>query len=156
MLQYPKKEDPMSKNVLEPPASSSAVPRSRGRAYLWAGLVACLLGIALAVVQLNLKILFTPWYTPILATVGVLLVLVSLMQRRSIPRVLTFLLVLALAGFEWFVLGLQVKLPAYEGPARAGARLPAFASTLADGSPFTDGDLRDGSRRALVFFRGRW
>ena len=29
-------------------------------------------------------------------------------------------------------------------------------STFADGRPFTDEDLRDGSRHVMVFFRGRW
>jgi hypothetical protein len=49
-----------------------------------------------------------------------------------------------------------MKLPAYEGPARPGQEFPAFASTYPDGRSFTEADLRDGSRRAMVFFRGRW
>jgi hypothetical protein len=50
-----------------------------------------------------------------------------------------------------------MKLPDYEGPARAGQQLPAFQATLAsNGRPFTDADLGDGHRRVMVFFRGRW
>jgi hypothetical protein len=49
-----------------------------------------------------------------------------------------------------------MKLPAYEGPARPGQEFPAFASTYPDSRSFTEADLRDGSRRAMVFFRGRW
>jgi cytochrome oxidase Cu insertion factor (SCO1/SenC/PrrC family) len=46
------------------------------------------------------------------------------------------------------------KLPAYEGPARAGDKLPAFTTTRADGSPFTEKNLQSGQPSALVFFRG--
>jgi hypothetical protein len=133
-----------------------ATDRSRGRVYFWAGVAACLLGIALAVAQFNLKILGVPWYTPALATLGVLLLLVALVQRWTILRVVALLLFGALAGFEWYALGVLLKLPAYEGPAQPGTQFPAFASTYADGRPFTDANCRDGSRRVMTFFRGRW
>ena len=65
-------------------------------------------------------------------------------------------MVAAFAGFQWYFLASLVKLPDYDGPVRAGRQLPAFSTTLADGRPFTDADFRDGSRRVMVFFRGRW
>jgi hypothetical protein len=132
------------------------VRRSRGRAYLWAGILACLLGPVLFVAQFRLKHLATPWYSPVLATLGALLVIVALARRRSIPRVIALVLVAGFAGLQWYFLGVLFKLPAYEGPARAGQPIPAFSSTFADGRPFTDQDLRDGSRHVMVFFRGRW
>jgi hypothetical protein len=142
----------MSTVSTAPPATA----RSQGRAYFWAGVGACLLGLALAVVQFSLKILFVPWYTPVLATLGALLLLVAVARRPSILRVVVLLLFTALAGLEWFFLVSLMKLPSYEGPAQPGRQLPAFQATLADGRPFTETDLRDGSRRVMVFFRGRW
>ena len=50
----------------------------------------------------------------------------------------------------------MTKLPDYAGPAQAGAKLPAFRTTLADGQAFTEQDLEDGTFRVLTFFRGRW
>jgi hypothetical protein len=65
-------------------------------------------------------------------------------------------LVAAFAGLQWYFLVALMKLPAYEGPAQAGNPLPAFHAIRADGRPFTEADLRDGSWRVLTFFRGRW
>src|SRR5262245_15117000 len=146
----------MSVNAPNIAATPPAHERSRGRGYFWAGLAVCLLGLAAAVIQVNLKILVVPWYVPALATLGAVLLLVSVARRPSIPRVLALVLVAALAGLQWYLLGVLMKLPAYEGPAQAGKQLPAFASAYADGRPFTDADLRDGSRRVMTFFRGRW
>jgi hypothetical protein len=146
----------MSVNAPNIPATSPATDRSRGRAYFWAGLAAWLLGLALVFVQFGLKHLFVPWYSPVLATLGAFLLLASVARRRSIPRVVALVLVAALAGLQWYFLVSLVKLPDYEGPAKAGKQLPAFRTTLADGRPFTRADLRDGSQRVLVFFRGRW
>jgi hypothetical protein len=134
----------------------SAGQRSRGRAYFWAGISACLLGLALAVVQFELKYLAVPWYSPVLATLGAFLLVVAVARRRSIPRMVALVLVAAFAGLQWYFLVSLMKLPDYEGPARAGQPIPAFHSSLANGRPFTEEDLRDGSRHVLVFFRGRW
>jgi hypothetical protein len=139
--------------VLTTPA---AEPRSRGRAYFWAGILACLLGPAMVVAQFWLQHLAVPWYSPVFATLGAFLLVVALVRRRSIPRVMTLVLVAAFAGLQWYFLVVLMKLPAYEGPARAGQPIPAFHSTFADGRPFTEEDLRDGSRHVMVFFRGRW
>jgi hypothetical protein len=142
----------MSTVSTAPPATE----RSQGRAYFWAGVGACLLGVAGAVAQFSLKYLFVPWYTPALATLGALLLLVAVARRRSVLRVTALVLVAALAGLQWFVLVSLVKLPGYDGPAQPGRQLPAFRTTLADGRPFTEADLRGGSRHVLTFFRGRW
>src|SRR5439155_8912198 len=97
--------------------------RSRGRGYLWAGLGVCVLGLALAVAQVALlRYLATPWYSPALATLGLLLLLVAVVKRPTVVRILALLLVAALAGWLWFGMGLRSKLPAYEGPAQVGKK----------------------------------
>jgi hypothetical protein len=130
--------------------------RASGRAYLWAGIGACLLGLALVFVQFSLKRLFVPWYSPILASVGAIFVLLSVARRRSVVRIVVLLLVAAFAAYQWYFLVSLMKLPDYTGPVQAGKPLPPFQATLADGQPFTDADLHDGSRQVLTFFRGRW
>jgi hypothetical protein len=131
------------------------VPRSKGRGYFWAGLGACVLGLAATVIQFSLMIMKTPWYSPVLATIGAILLVVALAHRRSIPRVIGLVLVVGLAGLQWYFLGVLMKLPDYKGPG-AGRPVPAFAATLADGRTFRDADLRDGGQNVLVIFRGRW
>ena len=133
--------------------STTAPP---GRALFWAGIGVCLLGVALMAAQFGMKVLVVPWYAPALATLGALLLLMAIARRLSIVRVLALLLVAALAGFQWYFIVTLMKLPTYEGSAQAGTPFPAFASSLADGRPFTEADTRDGSRRVMVFFRGRW
>src|SRR4051812_12057301 len=128
---------------------SPPIERSTGRVSFWAGLAVCLLGVALAYAQFNMKRLVVPWYSPALATLGALLLLLALSRRVSVVRVIALLLVTAFAGFQWYFLGVLMKAPAYEGPALAGSRLPAFRATFADGRPFTEVDLRDGSRRVM-------
>ena len=127
-----------------------------GRASFWAGLGLCVLGFGVAVLQYSLKLLVVPWYLPALTTLGAALLLHSVLQRASGIRVLALVLVTALAAFEWFFMGVLMRLTPYDGPARAGAPIPAFRTTLADGRPFSDADLRDGRPSVLVFFRGRW
>jgi hypothetical protein len=136
--------------------TSSVNPRTRGRGYFWAGIAACLLGPAVIVAQFGLKYLVVPWYSPVLATLGALLLVVAAICRGSIPRVIALVLVTAFAGLQWYFLTVLMKLPEYAGPARAGQPIPAFRGTLADGRPFTEEDLRDGARHIMVFFRGRW
>jgi hypothetical protein len=131
------------------------VPRSRGRGYFWAGLGVCLFGVAATVAQFALQIMKTPWYSPVLATVGAVLLVVAVVRRRSIPRVIGLVLVAGFAGLQWYFLGVLMKLPDYQGP-EAGRPVPTFAATLADGRTFRDNDLRDGARHVLVIFRGRW
>jgi hypothetical protein len=130
--------------------------RSRGRGLFWLGIAVCLLGIGLAALLFSMKILREPWYAPILATAGAVLLLASVFKRFKVVRLLVFLLVTAVAGFEWYSIGSLARLPQYTGPAVEGQPAPAFATVRADGRSFTDTDLRQGKRTVLVFFRGRW
>jgi hypothetical protein len=129
--------------------------KTRGRSLFWVGILLCPLAIALVFVQSALDYQATPWYLPALTTLGALLLLASLVQRWSIPRIAVLVLVAAFAGLQWFFIGWLAKLPEYQGPTQ-GEPIPVFTASLADGRSFTDSDLQDGRKRVLVFFRGRW
>jgi hypothetical protein len=136
--------------------SSIAEPsRSRGRLFLVLGLALAVLGVVGYVVQMSLQRLAVPWYMPAMAILGVVLVVVSLCQRRTVWRVLGLVIVVLLAALECAFL-VAVRQPPYTGPIAVGRPFPAFASARADGSPFTASDLEGGQNSVLVFFRGRW
>jgi hypothetical protein len=101
------------------------------------------------------KILITPWYAPVLGTLGVALIILALMRSRSIWRCTTAAIVTLIVGFQWYVL-LAMRLPVYTGPVKDGEPFPAFATTLADGSAFTQDDLQGNQSTVMVFFRGHW
>jgi hypothetical protein len=121
-----------------------------------AGLGFCVLAVAIAVAQVALKHLVTPWYLPALTTLGACLLVLSFVRRRTAVRLATLLLVVVLAGLEWFFFAVMARLPEYHGPATVGRPIPAFQTALADGRPFTSDDVRDGKASVIVFFRGRW
>ena len=137
-------------------SSPIATPgRSRGRLLLLLGLGLAVLGVVAYVVQLSLQRLMLPWYMPALALLGVVLVVMSLWQRRTVWRVLALLAVVLLAGAELAVLH-AMRLPPYAGPIAVGRPFPAFEVRRADGTPFTQADLTGDRNQVLVFFRGRW
>lgn len=139
-----------------PPTTTPAV-RPSGRGLLWLGAGLCLVGLAAYIIQYAVFHQFVvPWYAAIMATVGVGLMAVAVMRRPRIGRIVALVLIGALTAFEWFVLLVGSRVPAYEGPAQVGRPLPAFTTMRADGRTFTDQDLRDGIPTALIFFRGRW
>jgi hypothetical protein len=139
------------------PPPTVAAP-ARGRLFFWAGIGLAVLGMVLNVLQFfALKLLIVPWYLPVLTTLGALLLLVSVVQRRTIVRLLALGLLAVFAGSQWFFLVSLAKLPAYEGPVQVGHKLPAFRTTKADGMLFTERYLESGGAPTiLVFFRGRW
>ena len=129
--------------------------RFPGRLLLLSGLVLVALGIIGYAVQIWMQRLTTPWYMPILATFGAMLVIASVWQKRTLWRILSMVLVVLIAGLEWASL-LAVRVPPYEGPVEVGHAFPTFTTTRADGTPFTERDLAGGQNHVLVFFRGRW
>jgi hypothetical protein len=136
--------------------SPTAAPRRfPGRLFLALGLGFAALGVIAYAVQLSMHRLMAPWYMPCSATLGVILLVVSLWQKRTVWRVLALLPVVLLAGAEWMFL-LGTRLPAYAGPVAAGQPFPEFTTTLADGTPFTQRDLEGDRNNVLVFFRGGW
>jgi hypothetical protein len=119
------------------------------------GLVLGVLGVLAYAAQLSMQRLWTPWYLPVSATLGVLLIVLSLWRARTAWRVLTLVLLVLLAAAEWAVLA-GARLPEYAGPVATGASFPAFTTARADGTPFSRSDLAGDQNSVLVFFRGRW
>jgi hypothetical protein len=135
-----------------PPKDSHGRP---GRSLVLLGLVLPLLAVAAYAAQLSTYRMTAPWYLPVAATLGVLLVVASLWQARTVWRWLALVPVLLICAAAWMFL-LGTRLPAYTGPVAVGEPFPAFATVRADGSPFTDRDLAGDVDNVLVFFRGRW
>jgi hypothetical protein len=136
--------------------SPSATPLHRPGRFL-AALGFCLPVLAVAgyAAQLRSRRLTMPWYLPLAATLGVILLVAALWRARTVTRWLALLLALLIAGGGWaFVL--STRLPAYTGPVAAGRPFPEFTTQRADGTPFTRRDLEGGPDSVLVFFRGRW
>lgn len=127
-----------------------------GRGYFWAGILLALAAFGLVVLQYRLKHLVVPWQLPVVTTLGAVVLLVSVLRRRTVPRLVALVLVGALAGLEWYFLGAQTRIDPYTGPAQAGEEMPPFSTQLADGRSFTHLDLKDGRNHVVVFFRGRW
>ncbi len=130
--------------------------RHPGRSLLLLGV---LIGVAGPVLNILLmfaaKILITPWYAPLLETLGVALIILALMRSRSIWRWTALVIFTLLLAFGWFAV-LAMRLPAYTGPVKDGQPFPAFATTLADGAAFTQDDLKGDRNTVMVFFRGHW
>ena len=129
--------------------------KSRGRLLFWLGLLLAVLGIAAYIAQVSMARLTVPWYMPIMATVGAVLVLISVWQRRSVFRIVVLVLITLLAGAEWAFLT-AVRLPAYAGPVAVGRPFPSFATLRSDGVALTQRDLEGDVDNVMVFFRGRW
>jgi FtsH-binding integral membrane protein len=129
--------------------------RVRGRALLLLGVGLVVLGVFAYVAQIALQRLTTPWYMPALATLGVLLVMISLRERLTFWRVFTLISVALLAAGEWGML-YALRLPRYTGPITLGRPFPPFETSRADGATFSQSDLVGSRNNALIFFRGRW
>jgi hypothetical protein len=124
--------------------------------YLWLGTGLVLVSPFLYVLQLRAKILVVPWYAAVLASAGVALLLLAVLRRPTVWRLAALLLCGLLAGFEWHFLLVHSKVPTYTGSVAAGAYVPAFSASRADGSAFDQDSLRGPYNTVLVFFRGRW
>jgi hypothetical protein len=135
--------------------TSLSRPRPPGRLFLAAGLGLVGLGVLGYVVQLWLGYLRAPRYLPITGALGVLLIVLSLRQARTVWRVLALGLVGLLTAVG-VVLLVKARLPDYAGPVKVDEPFPAFEVARADGTPFTQRDLVGDKNSLMVFFRGRW
>jgi hypothetical protein len=130
--------------------------RHPGRSLLILGvLVALAAPVLMILLMFVAKILITPWYATLLGTLGVALIILALMRSRSIWRWTALVIFTLLAGFQWFAL-IGMRTPPYTGPVTAGQPFPAFATTFADGAPFTNADLQGNQNTVMVFYRGHW
>ena len=111
--------------------TSATIPqRSLGRAWTLLGLGLAVLGVVGYAVQLWLRQLTTPWYLPVLTTLGLVCVGVSLWRTHTLWRWLALVLLLLLAGGSWAFL-VATRLPDYTGPVAVGQPFPSFATTRA-------------------------
>jgi hypothetical protein len=137
-------------------ASATSTRAHPGRAVFLLGVLVALAGpVLMILLMFAAKILITPWYAPLLVTLGVALIVLALMRSRSVWRWTAMVIFTLLAAFQWWAL-LAMRTPAYTGPVKAGQPFPAFATTLADGSAFTQADLQGDQHTVMVFFRGHW
>jgi hypothetical protein len=131
------------------------VTRSRSRLFTLSGLGLAVLGVVAYVIQISLQRLMLPWYMPALASLGAVLIFVSVLERRTVWCVFALLAVALLAGAEVAFL-YALRLPAYTGPVAVGRPFPAFETKRSGGAPFSQVDLAGDRKSVLVFFRGRW
>jgi hypothetical protein len=132
--------------------------RRPGRSLLLLGVFLAVAGpVVMILLMFAAKILITPWYAPLLGTLGVALLVLALMRSRSVWRWTAVVIVSLLVAFQWWAL-FAMRTPPYTGPVKVGQPFPAFATKLADGSAFTWADLEgeNGENTVMVFFRGHW
>jgi hypothetical protein len=141
--------------IMTTPSDTAAAPR--GWPWFIIGIVLVLLGFVLTFVQFNvLSRLTTPWQMPILATLGVICMLLSVLQRGGWGRIAGFLLFAFVSGALWFMLLYGMNTPPYTGPATPRNPVPTMTAKLADGRPFSNADLADGKPSVMLFYRGLW
>jgi hypothetical protein len=135
-----------------------APAKSSGRVLLWLGIAVALLGaIGYGIALMKFAILDTPWYVPILATLGVCLIALSIVRRLTIWRIAALLLIGLLAGSEWWFLAVESRLQPYTGPVVPEKPFPEFSPAYqSDGTAFTRDNLVGKENTVLVFFRGFW
>jgi hypothetical protein len=136
-------------------ASPIATDVSSGRGWLWLGVAVALAAILLDLAQMAMSVLTTPWYLPILGTLGAAFLLYSFVQRRTFGRLVVLAFFALLAVFEWWLLLGLTRLPAYAGP-KVGEPFPDFTIQRADGAAFTQNDFTGPQNTVFVLFRGRW
>lgn len=139
---------------MTPPEMAQA-PNVPGRRLAVMGVLCAVLGVAAYAACLAARRLVMPWFLPASALLGAVMIAISLRRKRTLGRTIALGAVLLLAGVESMFL-FATRLPSYTGQVAAGLPFPAFKTTRADGTAFTDRDLRGRQTTALVFFRGRW
>ena len=136
--------------------TSASTSRHPGRSLLLLGVLVVVGAYALNILlTLAAEIPIKIWYGPLLGTLGLALIILALKRSRSIWRWTAVVIFTLFVAFQWFAL-LAMRLPAYTGPVKDGQPFPAFATTLADGSTFTQADLQGDKSTVMVFFRGHW
>jgi hypothetical protein len=130
--------------------------RHPGRLYLILGPLVALAGVGIYAAQLQPRIRVTLWLAPVLATLGLGLLVLALVRSRSVWRWLAVGFFTLFAAGQWLLLLVVLRAPPYDGPVQVGQPFPNFTSTWADGSTFTENDLKGDKETVMIFFRGRW
>lgn len=115
-----------------------------------------LLGPISMIIQMQMGHLRTAWQVPILASIGVLCMLASVLQRGGILRILGLVAFAGITAGMWYLMLVVFRVPEYAGPATVGQKIPAFEATLSNGDSFTNKGLEKGESTVLVFYRGHW
>jgi hypothetical protein len=140
--------------TISPPLAGKT--QSSGRLALGIGIALLFLGPVLFMIQISAKLLRVPWYAPVIATLGVVLLLLAMRRKSNVWRILALTLGILFTAGQWHFLLSLSKLPEYAGPVSTGAAFPTFSTTLADGTTFNQDGLRGEQNTLMVFFRGRW
>src|SRR5215510_2132895 len=94
--------------------------RHPGRSLLLLGvLVAVAAPVLTILLTFVAKILITPWYAPLLGTLGVALIILALMRSRSIWRWTAVVIFTLFVAFQWWAL-FAMRTPPYAGPVKDG------------------------------------
>ena len=129
---------------------------STRRLLLWAGPLLCLVGIALFPIMMMAGHLGLPWYTPALAILGTVCVVLALGAKKSAWRYVNLAFCSLLAVLTVFLVFFMPRLNPYAGPAKAGESFPPFTAKRADGTEFTQANLVGAQNTVIVFYRGKW
>src|SRR5262249_38468064 len=132
---------------------NNTTARHPGRPLLLLGVFLAVAGpVLMMLLTFAAKILITPWYAPVIGSLGEALIVLALMRFRSLWRWTAAAILTLFVAFQWYVV-LAMRTPAYTGPVKDGQPFPAFATTLADGSTFTQDNLKGDQNTVMVFFR---
>jgi hypothetical protein len=141
---------------VNPSETQPGPARSPGNSLVWLGAGLPSLALLLWAAQFFAGVLVVPWYAPVLCTAGVLFLLLAVLRRPRWGRILGLLFFTLIAAGNWYLVLVLSRLPDYTGPIAAGSQFPSFTAQRADGTPFTQADLKGDRNTVLVFFRGRW
>ena len=113
------------------PAAANVVPAA-GRKFVVIGILLALAGPAGYAALIAAHRLPMPWFLPISATLGAILIAASLWQARRVGRIVALVVVLLLAGAEWMFV-FATRLPAYTGPIAIGQPFEPVAPLIGTG-----------------------
>src|SRR5215471_13962586 len=103
---------------------NKATARHPGRPWLLLGVFLAVAGPALMMLlTFAAKILITPWYAPILGTLGLALIILAIARSRSIWRWAAVVIFTLFVGFQWWAV-LAMQTPAYTGSLKDGEPFP--------------------------------
>ena len=137
-------------------SSVETAPKTGLPFFFLIGLLLIVAGPVIYAFQFGSNQFPTPWYMPVLATVGVVMMAASVWRRGGILRILGTVFFLLVVALEWYFLLVVTRTPAYSGPAQVNTKVPDFTAKLANDEAFSSADLSKGQSTILLFFRGHW